>query len=124
MAASLLGLGLSGCGPQDNLEPLPEPQADVGPAVPLYGLPPPDVGLIDAGEPIPQPEYGLPPPVDSGVADAQLVDAGEPIPQPEYGLPPPGFDAEVIDAAGEDATPAVPLYGLAPALDAGVGDLS
>ncbi len=148
MAAGLLGLGLSGCGEGEPLEPL-TPPADMGPAVPLYGLPPMDAGLADAGEPIPQPEYGLPPPdagfFDGGQVDAGLADAGEPLPTPEYGLPPamdggmldadladafeptpepdyglpPILDGGTLDAASPDGEVNSPLYGLAPALDAG-----
>jgi hypothetical protein len=56
-----------------------------------------DAGLIDAGDPGPQPLYGLPPP-DGGVR-----------PRPDAGFDP--------DAA--DASPIQPLYGLPPPRDAG-----
>lgn len=129
LAASLLTFGLATACEETGLD-LASPPRDGGPAVTQEhdagfvedgGFVVPDAGVVDAGDTVPSPEYGLPP-MDAGVTDAQVVDAGDTPVTPLYGKAPQldggSFDASTLVDAGD--TPVTPHYGLPPSLDGGV----
>mgnify|MGYP006300781539 CR=1 FL=1 len=134
MAASLLGFGLTGCQTEELEDDLTAPDlgrpADVGAPSDAGDRPDAggrdlgtDVGVEDAGEPLPGPEYGLPPPPDAGRPDLGSPDQGSAdLGSPDAGAQDAGSpdqgSADAGEEPGADVGPA-PLYGLPPSPDAG-----